>query len=62
MTEPRDIIQNDDSSKSKTAYIYRTVNDRTLSEEYNMRIHLLPRNGLNLCVEHPLVPIIREFE
>jgi hypothetical protein len=36
MTEPRDIIQNGDSSKTKTAYIYRTVNDRTLSEEYNM--------------------------
>jgi len=34
MTDPKDIIQRSDKSNIKN--LYRTINDRTLSEEYNL--------------------------
>ena len=53
MTEPRDIVQHDDSSKTKSAYIYRTVNDRTLSEEYNANSPATKERIKSMCGTSP---------
>lgn len=53
MTEPRDIIQRDDTSKTKSPYIYRTVHDRTLSEEYNMNSPASKERIKSMCGTSP---------
>jgi hypothetical protein len=53
MTEPRDIIKQDDSSNTKSAYIYRTVNDRTLSEEYNANSPATKERIKSMCGTSP---------
>lgn len=53
MTEPRDIVQRDDSSKSNSSYIYRTVNDRTLSEEYNANSPATKERIKSMCGTSP---------
>ena len=53
MTEPRDIIQRDDTSKTKSPYIYRTVHDRTLSEEYNANSPATKERIKSMCGTSP---------
>ena len=53
MTEPRDIIQRDDTSKTKSSYIYRTVHDRTLSEEYNANSPATKERIKSMCGTSP---------
>lgn len=51
MTEPRDIIRRNDTSNKLN--LYRTVNDRTLSEEYNSYSPINKERIKSMCGTSP---------
>jgi hypothetical protein len=51
MSEPKDIIHKSDKSSVKN--LYRTINDRTLSEEYNLNSPITKERIMSMCGTSP---------
>lgn len=51
MSEPKDIIHKSDKSNVKN--LYRTINDRTLSEEYNLNSPITKERIKSMCGTSP---------
>jgi len=51
MSEPKDIIHKSDKSSVKN--LYRTINDRTLSEEYNLNSPITKERIKSMCGTSP---------